>query len=170
MNEMYSFIPAMIYTCIVVTSRIIFKESHSLFRYVLLFLIFYLGFFVIRGHADLPFETIRMTLTQDQIEMYIEKIEYHEEQAQINMLSAENEVWFLPTCDDKEKAEYCFTTLIASIAAGTPQSKIAAACIAFLAKYGLSCMEQWHTIQTYLHKAKFHYEMKEFYEEVLVKG
>lgn len=101
----------------------------------------------------------------------MEKIEWHEKKGDEAWGKANELYWFMPDTEDRRKADYCFTTMVAGMFGGaTPLSKVMAACAAFLSQYGLDCLEEWRKIQMFILEAQHHYELQEFYEEVLVKG
>ncbi|CCB85205.1 putative uncharacterized protein [Parachlamydia acanthamoebae UV-7] len=52
---------------------------------------------------------------------------------------------------------------------GSPQSKLIAAILNLLLQYGLDCLDEWEEIDEKLYRIKYHYEMAEFYQDVLNK-
>jgi hypothetical protein len=161
---------SLINTGIFFVVHLICKVKMQPIFYFFLFLTFLLGIYVIQGHADCKNYNNKMVLTDQQMEEYIDLVELHKDRAETCMMSADIEVWYMPECEDKEKAKYCLGAFMASISAPTPTSKVIMACLAFLGNYSIDCMDSWQRIQYHLHKAKYHYEMMEFYQEVLMKG
>lgn len=73
----------------------------------------------------------------------------------------------LPQGTNRDMANYCFTTFMASFARGTPREKIIGMAIVLLTNYGLQMMDQWQSIIENMHAAKYHYEMKTWYYGLL---
>jgi hypothetical protein len=163
-------ISSLLFTAIIYLVKSFFKEDHSFKGYLMIFIVYILGLTIIDAYCEIKIPSVSMYFTGDEVEDLIDKIEYHEAEGEKLFKCAKESCWYLPECSDKDKAKYCFQSLIATFPACTPMSKIVSAFLAFMAQYGMDCMDQWHKIQTLLMEAKYHYEMKEFYEEVLVKG
>lgn len=86
------------------------------------------------------------------------------------MARAEESCWYLPEVSDSDKAKYCFTSAMAMAAPGTPMSKIIGVILVGLTNYGLDVLEGTEETEKWLMKAEYHFEMKEFFEGVLVNG
>lgn len=106
-------------------------------------------------------------LAFDDCKTYKDKYQFHKENAERCFNDAKNKCWCLPKIDDREKARYCLTNIGIIIAPGDPKSKLIIAIISTLIQYGLDCSEEWNNIQTKLKWAQYHYEMMEFFEEVM---
>jgi hypothetical protein len=109
-------------------------------------------------------------LTHQERKYYMDKIEFHDANGKRTYADAKNKCWFLPEVSDRDKARWCFSTFVAGIAAGTPMSKVVAMILNALANYGLNCIDEWEYIQNKLHWSEYHFEMKEWYENVLING
>jgi len=101
---------------------------------------------------------------------FIKKVEFHDKWGKYNLDMAQNKCWWLPDVSDREKAQWCWVTFMGSVAGTTPPSKVVCGLLSFLTQYGLNCIDEWDEIKTLLNWAEYHYNMKEFYENVLVKG
>lgn len=101
---------------------------------------------------------------------YQQLIEHHRIEGDKAYIESKEKCWWLPNLTDREKARYCYTTALAGIATGTPGSKIVVMTITLLGQYGLDCIDEWHKIKTLLHSSQYHYEMMEFYQNVLNKS
>lgn len=101
---------------------------------------------------------------------YEDKVRFHKSNAERTFRDAKNKCWYLPDIDDRDKAKYCFNTGMAAVFAGDPYSKAIAAVASLLLQYGLDCMDEWEYIQNKLHWSQYHYEMMEFYQDVLENG
>ena len=135
------------------------------------FVIFLVGlFFTVQAYAYTPRFEVNAELTSQQRYFYLEKCEWHELQAEKAFRNAEDLVWYMPQSTNKEKAQSCFATAIACVSASTPQSKIVATISTLLLNYGLYCMDEYDRIQEFLYKARYHREMEEFFEAVLILG
>jgi hypothetical protein len=117
----------------------------------------------------LMFQQFEM-LTHQERKFFMDKIKFHEENAVRTFKDAKEKCWWLPEIDDRKKARYCFTTFMAGIVPGHPLSVCVNMILVLLGNYGIDCLAEWEYIQNKLYWAQYHYEMKEFYEECLVKG
>jgi hypothetical protein len=125
-------------------------------------------FFAIRGHAS---EYNRYgTLSFSQGKYYREKKNWHQNEAILAFERAHEKFWFLPRIPDRALARSCFTTAMTTATAATPQSKLMAAIVNIMVTYGLSVMDEWDYINYNLMDAAHHFEMMEFYNDVLNKG
>jgi hypothetical protein len=106
-------------------------------------------------------------LAYDDCKTYKDKYQFHKENAERCFNDAKNKCWWLPNIDDRDKARYCLTNIGIIIAPGDPQSKLIIAVINTLIQYGLDCSEEWNFIQTKLKWAQYHYEMMEFFDDVM---
>ena len=111
-----------------------------------------------------------IALTNIERQEFIKKVEFHDKWGKYNLDQAQSKCWWLPNVSDREKAIYCWVTFMGSVAQTTPQSKVVVGLLSFLTLYGIDCVNEWDEIKTLLNWAEYHYNMKEFYENVLVKG
>jgi len=109
-------------------------------------------------------------LTRDEKRTYQEKIAFHQSNAERTLQDAKNKCWWIPNTDYREKAKYCFTAAVSAVSMGTPQSRIVAGISSMLICYGIDCQEEWHYIKNKLYWSEYHYEMMEFYQDVLRYG
>jgi len=110
------------------------------------------------------------TLSPNERARYVDAINYNEQQAIACYDQAKIKCWWLPDLSDRNRAQYCFNSFMATLAASTPMSKCIHALISMLTNYGLDCLYEWNNINQLLLRSQYHYEMKEFYETVLIKG
>lgn len=123
------------------------------------------------SHSEaLEYLRYQAPLNYDQREYFIRQVDHHERMGQHYYKKAEDSCMFLPALPDRDKARYCFTSAMAMAAPGTPMSKIISAILVALTQYGLDCLEQTEITENWLLKAEYHFEMKEFFEGVLVNG
>ncbi|PJD97306.1 MAG: hypothetical protein CK425_04095 [Parachlamydia sp.] len=108
-------------------------------------------------------------LSKEDIKLYQDKVKYHTNMGQSIYEYTKKKIWWLPKTSDREKARYCYTTAFATVVPGTPQSKIRAAILAFFLQYGLDCMDEWDEISEKFYWMEYHFEMAEFYQDVLDK-
>lgn len=147
-------------------------QKRSLVRYFLVFFIAFLGTFAIRSYAAEP----RFSFYDLQVEYREWKYQDWEDKAWEHLIEAEQcieearEITLLIPCpSDKEKADYCLKILMGSWVGGTPQTKLAAIAFAFLSEYIPACINDWRRLTDLMHEAKYHYEMAEFYEQLMIE-
>lgn len=165
--------------------NILLGFKYRILQYVAVIILLFISFCVFKSKAQattfiydvsIEIETERhffdlnAKLTAKETEYYAKKLNMHKENALRTFNNIKETCWWLPNLNDREKARYCFTTLVASLPAGTPQSKIIASLASFLAQYGLDCLEQWNYLSEQLYWCQYHNEMIEFYSNVLVKA
>lgn len=92
-----------------------------------------------------------------------EKMDYHYDEACKCLKQAEEASLLLPNLSDKDKAYFCFTNILATLAPGTPTYRMIAAALAICGQYGSMVMAEWQMIDSRLHQAKHHFEMEEHY-------
>lgn len=109
----------------------------------------------------------QFALSKKDRKFYQEKVKFHKENGEKAYRDAKKKCWWLPDTSDRDKAKYCFTTAISLIAPNNPKSKLMGAILTLLLQYGLDCMDEWNYIQNKLHLSEYHFEMMEFYQEVL---
>ena len=91
------------------------------------------------------------------------QMDYHFEEGCKCLKEAEEASIFLPNISDEDKAQFCFTNIIATLAPGNPTAKMVNIGLALCAQYGMMVMSEWQRVDTKLHQAKAHFEMEEFY-------
>lgn len=144
--------------------------------YVIAAIIFIIGlFYAIRGNAseyqyDYEIFDQYMVLTPGQAREYREKKNYHQNQGIEAYEKAHEKFWWLPRISDRAMARSCFTTVMTTVTASTPQSQIMAALVNIMVTYGLAAMDEWDYINHNLKKAEYNFEMMEFYNDVLNKA
>lgn len=160
---------ALICTISAFLGNIITKSKHSVKLYIIFFLItLTIGLFLEANAYELyPYES---KLTEDQKVYYMERYEFHKAKAISSYETAKNMSMFCLDLTDKEKADYCFKTLMATLVGSTPMSKVISAGIAFMSQFVCDSIGTWHTIQVLLYDSKHHYELQEFYADVLING
>ena len=111
-----------------------------------------------------------VVLTPQQRAEFVEKMNFHEANAKRTYEDAKARCWWLPNVTDRANARHCFGVLMLSFTASNPQSKAIIMLLAALERYGAAVMDEWDYIENKLNWSKFHYEMKEFYEHILING
>lgn len=81
--------------------------------------------------------------------------------------AAKDKCWWLPRMSDREKAKTAFLTALAKFGASTPSGQIVNMTVVLLTEYGLACMDEWHYIHNKLHWSEYHFDMAEFYKNVI---
>jgi len=180
------YIQAIIITGGFFIANIISKQKHIVWNYIGIFF-FVLGILFLssskaeaapfKPNASIEIETFNhaffgknAALTRENKQYYTDKIEFHKSNGERTFKDAKNKCWYLPGLTDRQNARYCFTSAGASLYPGTPQSKLVKVIITTLIQYGVDCISEWEYIDNKLYWAQYHFEMMEFYEEVIVKG
>lgn len=160
---------ALICTMSAVIGNLVTRNTHRFSLYFLVFFMAYLFSVFIEGHSYelYPYES---KLSQDQKEFYMKRYEFHKAKAISSYETAKNMSMFSLELSEKEKADYCFKTLMATLVGSTPMSKVISAGIAFISQFICDSIGTWHTIQVLLYDSMHHYELQEFYENVLING
>lgn len=100
---------------------------------------------------------------------YNDKISFHRENGWRTYNDAKDKCWWLPDHDHRDNARYCWTGAIALLAPNTPQSKVVACILVWLCQYGIDCLDEWDYINNKMYWSQYHFEMMEFYEDLLKK-
>lgn len=96
--------------------------------------------------------------------------QFHQENGDRCYKDAKERSWWLPDISDREKARYCFTNIGVIACPGDPKSKIIIALVTSLIQYGIDCTEEWHYINDKLYWSQYHYDMMEFYNNLIKNG
>lgn len=154
--------------------NIINKNKISFLTYLYIFLITLFGCTIISNsiHAAEKYSSRRVYrfLTNVQYSDFTEKKKFHEEYAKLAFAEAKSRCWWAPDLEERALARNCFTVAMSSIPANTPQSKMVTMIISSLTIYGLACLEEWEYIEHKFNCAEYHWNLAEFYDEVLKKG
>jgi len=150
--------------------NMISKKGHPWKTYMVIYVVYFFFLMSMDCRAETYFQPIESKLDHGTQMYYFDKMDFHERSGDYHFKKAEDIAWYLPETDDYIKAHYCFNGFLATFGVRTPMSKIVAGCITFLSSYGLSCMMEWQKMQTHLYESRYHYEMSEFYYEVLQKA
>jgi len=147
-------------------------SSEQIIIYTICGILFILGtFFAIRGNAcEYWMEDKFVILNSSQARTYRDKKNYHQEQGILALERAQEKFWWLPRINDRVMARSCYTSVLTTVTASTPQSKIMAAVVNMMITYGLSAMDEWDYINYNLAEAEHHFELMEFYNDVLNKA
>ncbi len=111
-----------------------------------------------------------MSLSPLQIKEFTGKMVFHEREGQRCFREAEKTCILIPNESDKNIALYLFgQALIISINSGNFPA-VVITLEANLAAYGIYQYEQWYKMETLLHESRYHFEMSDFYKNVLKNG
>src|SRR4030095_1611190 len=91
-----------------------------------------------------------------------EQKQYHHDEAQRCFKAAEDACLLLPG-DQKERADWCFASAIATLYPGSPAQRVVAGIITLVAQYGNAVMNEWQKIDSLLKESKYHFEMEQHY-------
>jgi hypothetical protein len=180
-------------TVVFVINKIIMKQEGNLWRYLLIFVLFFLInlFFPKKSEAidlnpfiyqeefgevpDAQFQIslLRQHLTELNVyqkNQYQKLWIYHDKEAKRYFKEAEEICWYLPRLNNKESAYYYFNAAISALAPGSPIVKMCAVIGVTLTRYGYNCMDEWDKLQTTLNWAAYHSDLAEWYANVLKNG
>ena len=160
-------------TLIVVLASIWEDKKPNYFMYVLVFLATFMLSYATMGHSSEFNPRYNWATYVDHSENNSENYEWYEETiwthlslAEECMIEAKEISIFLPDTTDREKARYCLTVLMAGFCPNTPQIKITAMAVAFLADYIPACTEEFQRVVYLIEKAHYHTEMAIFYNNI----
>ncbi len=147
-------------------------NKEQIITYTICGILFILAtFFAIRGHAcEYKYYDQYRALTFDQTKTFKYKKSYHQEEGIKALERAHEKFWWIPRVSDRAMSRSCFTAIMTTATASTPQSKLMTAIINLMVTYGLSAMDEWDYINYNLADATYHFEMMEFYNDVLNKA
>ena len=151
------------------------KTALDIFATTLTFILIILGlFYAIRAYAiENPHALHHInlyycgSLAYDHCKTPKQKYDFHKANADRCYEEAKERCWWLPKIDERKKARYCLTSGGAMLAFGDPRSKLMAAFVNALIQYGLDCCDEWEFINNKFYWAEYHYEMMEFYGQML---
>jgi len=110
-----------------------------------------------------------MNAEYDQCKTFAEKRDFHKKNAERCLNDAKNLCWYFPN-SIREDSFYAFRNMAILASPGDPKSKIITALITTLIQYGADCFESWNDINTKLNWSQYHYEMHEFYSDLVKHG
>lgn len=108
-------------------------------------------------------------LTEKQRKNYTEKMSYHEKEGQRCFRESEKMCTLIPDIDLKEISIYLFSQAI-FLSINQSFSGAINLLEANLITYGVYQFNQWKKMQTLLHESKAHFDMRDFYKELLEKA
>ena len=165
------------------------KEAFSPFKYVFLFFIFLItSFFFVEGsEPDIPYQFkteyhielfkvenhdffYEEMLSDAQLKIVHRKIQFHKDEGWKYFNKAKSIIPIFPALSRQRLREYFANAMEASTWPGSLWSRVTAALIASLFNYGLDVYGAFDQLVENLNEAKHHFEMKEFFENMLNNG
>lgn len=110
-----------------------------------------------------------MNAEYDKCTTFLDKRDFHKKNADRCFNEAKNMCWYLPA-GMRDKSFYAFSNMAVLASPGTPYSKLVTVLVNTLMQYGADCVEDWNNITTKLNWAQYHYEMQEFYSDLIRHG
>lgn len=148
------------------------KDRRSIFVFVLIFFIL-LGAEMAFGepYYDIYGDVYNFEakMTDQQRLQFHQKEMYHLQQGQIFCESMQNRCLLLPPGNYRNSSLTAIGVCVAAIASGKPRSAAVIALLATLESYLKAVYNQWNAIRDDLNNAKYHFEMAEFYNEILFR-
>ncbi len=112
----------------------------------------------------------RKALKYSEYNYYIKERDYHYKKGVYHYDQAYMACWYCPRINDQEKARMCLVSSVSVVGCATASLQLVAIVTSFSLQYGLECMREWNFIKKNLHEAQHHFEMYEFYLDVLAKA
>lgn len=147
----------------------VFKQKKNFCWYLCVF-IFFLIINLMFPHPAFSAQLKYKTLTHVQKIDFCKKRDDSKANAERTYNDAKDRCWWLPDIDNRKIARHCFEVAYSSLNPGTPHSKLITMILIALGEYTCYCWDEWDYIETKLKWSKYHWEMYEFYCDVLEKG
>jgi hypothetical protein len=174
-----AFITSAIYAVGILTKH---KMKTSVYCFLFLVFLIVAMFYGPSLHAEVPnakveirqirayLNSLETKLSKEDKKFYQDKVRFHQNNGERCEQDAKNKCWWLPDFEDRENAKYCWTAIGTIITPADPKSKFIALLVEALIYYGINAIDEWVYIKNKLHWSEYHYEMMEFYQEVLKQG
>lgn len=107
--------------------------------------------------------------THEAVNYYVSNIDYHLMWGKEYFERSIEHAWYLPDLTDREKALECLKSVISASTGVTLQQKALNACVSLLTSYAIYASFNYNVMIENLYTSKYHYEMADFYLELLVK-
>lgn len=166
---------------VIFLANLVTRNKHKLADYVLVFIIGFLISYVQIGKchayqgidfnsAKFELQDYRAALDEEQIDHFEMLAKKNREMGNLCVFTAKKMIWFLPDLTDEQMSNMCLATFSVGLAPTTPWSKIIRMFIAVSVQYVGHCKNEWNHIQNLLHTAEYHFELAEFYDDVVEKA
>ena len=119
--------------------------------------------------SDYHHNDYKIKVSKKKIEHWKQQYKYNETRGIACFKDAERRCWYLPTIQDYDMGKNCFIVGIAFVGAKEPRAKIAATIISAATILGIACIDEWNQINTLLKTCQYHFEMCDFYADLLKK-
>jgi len=105
-----------------------------------------------------------------QVKHFKEKLSYHTKEGQRSFRDAEKICLLIPDISDRDIAKSLFkNALILSLSAKDSWAGIIISLTNMCCDYGLCVYDQWSRMEYHLNESKYHFEMMDFYKDVLAR-
>lgn len=180
---MWPLIEASILTSAIYTGGVICKHKMKPFAYGYFFMLFWILaiFFGSTVHGEVLdskteikqikfyLQNLQTKLSKEDKIFYKKKIQFHSENGDRCYKDAKNKCAWLPNFDDRNNAKFCLATAGTLISPVDPISKLILITIEVFVYYGMNVIDEWDYIQNKLNWAHYHYDMMEFYQQVIIQ-
>jgi len=119
--------------------------------------------------SDYHHNDYKIKVSKKKIDYWKQQYKYNETRGIVCFKDAERRCWYLPTIQDYDMGKNCFLVGVALVGAKEPRAKIAATIISAATILGLACIDEWNHINTLLKTCQYHFEMCDFYADLLKK-
>lgn len=178
---MISLLEAIILIAIVYAIGALTRHKMKNAVYIFLFFVFWLSAFlfgptlqasVIDSKIEIKqvqfyLSTIQGRLSKEDQKFYQDKIRFHKSNGDRCFNDVKNKCSWLPSIDDRDTAKFCLITAGTVVAPADPLSKLIAVTVELFVYYGLNVIDEWNYIKNKMYWAQYHYEMLEFYQDVI---
>ncbi len=106
-------------------------------------------------------------LTTSQRSQYEKKEKEHRIEGKKHFNAANEICVLIPNITDREKAKELFIAAVSASTQGRSWSAIVTGLSALLIQYCINVYDQWNQMKTHLNWSKYHFEMMEFYQDLL---
>lgn len=176
-------VPACFTLAMFVINKIL-KEYVSPWRYVINFLVLLVVSILLWGNlfaqdqidyeytsSEIQFyQNNNEALTQSQRNDIEKKRDKHKREGKKEYNLAEETCVLIPDIDDREYAKHLFAVAVTTSVQALRWSAVVYGLTAMLIEYGIDVYDAWNKMNFHLNNSKYHFEMMEFYQDVLERG
>lgn len=168
---------SLILTSIIWVADILTGGKKSLTKYLLYFLVVLGVSYSFKAHSEAIDIDDNPILTCRYMDSYDDSIDpnddvwirwmMHGKHGRKLYFMASDIVWYMPQTEDTELAKSAFLTAMAGIVPQSICTRLLAMTLTYLTQYGLDSMDKYKTVNNYLSRSQYHFEMYDFYEKVM---
>jgi hypothetical protein len=130
----------------------------------------YGGEFLPNAQLEISHFNLEARLSPSDEYYYKNKRDHHLEQGNYYLQQAHDLCWYLPRISDRNLAKDAWTLAVSQFNFGSPQQRLCTALLTVMTAYGMECIDEWKNISTMLYTAEYHFEMYDFYKDILARA